>query len=279
MWIPVLLSEGLTDEPTRVDYWGVPVVVVRTASRRIAAVEEAGGHTSTVRCFSVREAWGLVWISIESDETAPFPLTDAAVPPSARLTTGDFEVRGDVRRWIELMPLGVPEDDRYDERPVGRLRMKLHKRTSHLKALLQSGGLLRWLYRALRGAYRVLPTVEMEARLVNPLVQRITLRGESGFGRHATTVVTAVVPLGEGRNRIVYSGHVHARGWPATALGRHVVHGFVRRLVLEATQRDAILRVRGLFDGYLREKSHLYPRESHIHRYLGAREAVSPGAS
>lgn len=51
--------------------------------------------------YFTREAVGLIWISVEDEPSAPFPVTGASLPEPHTYAAGHFAVRGDVRVWMD----------------------------------------------------------------------------------------------------------------------------------------------------------------------------------
>src|SRR6266568_4604018 len=55
MWLPVLESAELKADPVQVTYWGTPLVLFRTTSGRLAALEDKCGHRGVpLSCGSVQ---------------------------------------------------------------------------------------------------------------------------------------------------------------------------------------------------------------------------------
>jgi nitrite reductase/ring-hydroxylating ferredoxin subunit len=145
MWIPVLEAKKLKRDPVRVVYWGSPVVLFRTESGEIGALEDLCAHRGvplscgavqgeTLRCgyhhfafdrkgectsipkvfdakedfkracrvtrYFVREALGLIFISVEDEPAAPFPL-DAEALAAPRHASQFLECEGHPLAWLD----------------------------------------------------------------------------------------------------------------------------------------------------------------------------------
>jgi nitrite reductase/ring-hydroxylating ferredoxin subunit len=145
MWLPVLESKRLGRDPVRVTYWGSPVVLFRTESGKIGALEDSCPHRAvrlssgsvqgeslrcgfhhlrfdasgactdaptvlgaddafrrgcTVRQYFVREALGLIFISVEDGPEAPFWIDDGTLS-AQDVITRSVEIEGDVIAWMD----------------------------------------------------------------------------------------------------------------------------------------------------------------------------------
>ncbi|MQY21249.1 hypothetical protein NRB20_43590 [Nocardia sp. RB20] len=313
MWLPVLRSEELTRDPMRVIYWGTPVVVFRTTSGRLGALEDLCGHRGiplscgsirgeNIRCdfhhfrfntdgdcvnipsvfraddafqrkcgvrkFHVREELGLIWISIEDETAAPFPVDLAGLPEDRILVTGAFDIGGDIRVWmdhyldmphfawahaessffasperpaaIESPVIGVRADSTYPARPG--VELDFHIRDDgpsadfalSVRLLL----LLANVRRRLSGRARKERVYRMHARadLLTPVCQDTWLT----MGRMPVRIIASVNPIAEGKNRFVYTSVADGRG-----------QGRLGRMLARRLMRDSVLQHLAIEDGQM----------------------------
>jgi nitrite reductase/ring-hydroxylating ferredoxin subunit len=307
MWVPLLESARLGRAPIRVSYWGTPVVVFRTASGRVGALEDVCPHRGValsrgevdgeaIRCgfhhfrfatdgacasvpdrfgaglpldacqarrFFVREAVGLVWVSVEDDAEAPFPIDETEWPDACLLTTGSFDVAGDLRVWMDhfldaphLVPthtrsvyaaeagrraeftsirIDIDPTSRYPVRHALEFVLGVSARGGGpaalrpLRKLLAAGLPKRALTRPRGdGEYRV----RVRADLITPLCQETWTR----LGGMNLRIWTSVTPVAENRNRFLYAAMASDGGigtlkrWLG---GRLVARGIERHLRVE----------------------------------------------
>lgn len=303
MWVPVLESAKLGKSPARVQYWGTPVVLFRTASGRIGALEDLCGHRGVplscgavrgedIRCafhhfrfgvdgacvdvpkvfgtdetfkescrvrrFFVREAISLIWISIEDEPDAPFPIDETELPSDPVVMAGSFDVDGDIRVWMdhfldvahciwthaETAYAGSPDRpaelasvainiDQVSQYPVRRAIEMTFRVPSQGRAisyalpmrLVFAGTRLRDAFiRSRRGGEDYL---RVRADLVTPLCQETW----SGVGPIKMRVWTGITPVAHGKNRFLYGGiaGTHGAGRIGRWLARRLLADFVQQ--------------------------------------------------
>ncbi|WP_165759331.1 Rieske (2Fe-2S) protein [Mycobacterium decipiens] len=304
MWVPVLESDGLkSDRPVRLSYWGTPVVVFRTSSGRLGAIEDACGHRGVplsqgcirgeqiqcgfhhfrfdingrcthipavfgadegfrrrcnVRKFFIREEVGLIWISVEDEPEAEFPV-DASLLPDDRITaTGSFNVDGDLRVWLDHF-LDIPHciwahaESAYfgsPERPaelasvrvgIGNASRYPVRRAIEMAFCIEDDGryaryavpvrMLAVMDRIKKRLHRNLRAgctshLKVRADLVTPLCQETRSR----VGPLKVCAWTGINPLSAGKNQFIYSlvADARNRGWISRIFGRKLLHDFVR---------------------------------------------------
>jgi phenylpropionate dioxygenase-like ring-hydroxylating dioxygenase large terminal subunit len=362
MWMPVVESKTLRDAPVATHYWGTPVVLFRTQSGAIAALEDLCGHRGTalskgrvvkdaIRCsyhhfafdrsgactsipsvfgvseseraactvrrFHVRERLGLVWISIESEATAPFPLEEDPAPAGTEFSTGLFDLTGDIRVWMEhyldfahaIFPhahslyrgnerVGYAEPESFTSHIHAKSRYPVRSaadfvlRTPRMplaRALIQSGGLVRYITRALGGASRAPGYIKFAAQLLTPVTQIVDLEFTSGFGTYQYLNFTSLIPIREDKLQMIFSAFLHPRsGARRGPVLRKFIDWYLRHTIevshikgedaaalgttryrptFFSTKWDApITPMRHLFTAYVKERGHLYPADSLIHR-------------
>ena len=282
MWIPVVESHRLRASALAAHYWGTPIVLFRTETGRIAALEDACGHRGVplskgrvtgecircpyhhfafdargactsipdvfavgererrdcrVRSFHVRERLGLIWVSIEPEASAPFPIADdVAPPPGTECSTGLFELSGDLRVWMEhyldyghaifahagslygggdasgyasteSIHFGIGPESRCPVRSAATIELRT-PRTSPARAVIQSGGLLGYLKRAFTGAAGKPSFIRADAHLLTPLTQMVDLELASGYGTYKYMNLASLVPVSRERTLFIYSAFI-----------------------------------------------------------------------
>jgi nitrite reductase/ring-hydroxylating ferredoxin subunit len=276
MWIPVLESKKLGPTPQQVNYWGSKLVVYRTASGTIGALDDCCGHRGVplsrgkidgelIRCgyhhyaydqagacvdvpavqkvseaarrrcdvrrYFARECIGLIWVSVQDEPRAPFPVDLGLVPEQANVATGSFELDGDVRVWMdhfldlphalyaharsffgpgrepELLTATAPPiapGATYPLRPWASfevraghapLRSRLFSPAVTLSMLLSGAAAMRYDYSKV--------TVD----LPGPFCQRYNLVVESPLGDHDVDFWTAINPRARDRLSFTYAGY------------------------------------------------------------------------
>lgn len=211
-----------------------------------------------VRKFFVREEIGLVWISLEDEVDAPFPVDLASLPEDRVIVTDAFDVEGDIRVWmdhyldmphftwahaessffgsaerpasIESPVIGVSADSTYPARPGVELDFHIRDDGPVARYALPVRLLLLFtkMRRLLTGRVRSERVYRMHARadLLTPLCQDTWLT----LGRMPVRIIASVNPVAEGRNRFVCSAVADGRG--RGRFGR----ALARRLMRDATR-------------------------------------------
>lgn|GEM_PF-6434266 len=304
MWVAVLESAQLRSGPVRALYWGTPIVVFRTSSGRLGALEDLCGHRgiplsqgtvlgNSIRCgfhhfrfdtngdcvsvpevfgadetfrrrcrvrrFFVREEVGLIWVSVEDEPDAEFPVQIDSLPKDRITAAGSFAVDGDLRVWLDhfldvphciwthaestysgsperpaelaSLSIGIEPDSRYPVRSAidmtfrveddgGYARYSLPMRT--LVALDRTMARLRRRSRSGRVAH-----VSVRADLVTPLCQETVSR----VGSMEVRAWTSISPLSTGKNRFFYAAVADGcrRGPGGKVLARRLLNDFVRQ--------------------------------------------------
>jgi nitrite reductase/ring-hydroxylating ferredoxin subunit len=379
MWMPVIESKSLRAAPVSTHYWGTPVVLFRTQSGPIAALEDMCGHRGTalsngrvvkdaIRCsyhhfgfdrtgactsipsvfgvsdaeragctvrrFHVRERLGLVWISIESEATAPFPLEKDPAPAGTQFSTGLFDLAGDPRVWMEhyldfshaifahahslyrgndrtgyaepeSATCNIDANSRYPVWSAADIVLRTPPHMPLARALIQSGGLVRYVTRALGGASRKPGYIKAAAHLLTPVTQMVDLEFSSGYGAYQYLNFVSLIPVREDKLQLIFSAFLHPRsGSRRGPVLRKFIDWYLKRTIevshikdedaaalgttpyrptFFTTKWDAqIAPMRHLFSEYVKERGHLYPADSLIHRLemtSGSPSAAAPTQS
>lgn len=304
MWMPVLESAKLQTDPVRVQYWGTPVVVFRTASGRLGALEDLCGHRGIplsqgsihgedIRCgfhhfrfdtdgscvaipevfgadekfrhrcgvrrFFVREEVGLIWVSVEDEPEAEFPVDVRSLPEDRVIEAGSFDVDGDLRVWLDhfldvphciwthaesnlsgspecppdlaSLSIDIGPDSRYPVRSAVEMTFCIEDDGGHARYALPMRALVA-MDRISHRLRRRSPTgrrahLVVRADLVTPLCQETRFR----MGSRDVYGWTGITPVSAGKNRFLYSFVTDGRhrGRVRRALARRLLHDFVRQ--------------------------------------------------
>lgn len=189
-------------------------------------------QTCRARRFYVREAVGLIWVSVEDEAHAPFPIDEAEWPDASLVATGAFDVFGDIRVWMdhfldaphlvsthtesvysagsgrqaefESIRIGIEPDSRYPVRRALEFVLNVSARSGEsasmrlLRRTLAAGFGKRTLTRPRGdGRYRL----RVRADLVTPLCQETWTR----LGGLDLRIWTSVTPVSGDRNRFFYA--------------------------------------------------------------------------
>ncbi|PRW63504.1 hypothetical protein CEP50_09905 [Actinopolyspora mortivallis] len=311
MWLPVLESRQLGDAPKRVLYWGVPVVLYRTDTGKVAALEDMCGHRGiplsqgsvrdgkircnfhhfrfdengfcvkipevydvdhefrrrcSVRSFHVREEVGLVWISVEDEPSAPFPVERDNLPNDPVVVTRTFDVGGDIRVWMDHFldvphciwthaestysgsperparlahsSIGINHDCDYPVRRAIEMTFEIDDDSPTATYALPMRMLtivsrLRRSLRRIRGKPNKSPRLKVRADLVTPLCQETRSR----IGRTNIAMWTSINPLERGKNQFVCSIVADGHG-----------KNFLERKILRNLMSDFIYQHLGIED-------------------------------
>jgi phenylpropionate dioxygenase-like ring-hydroxylating dioxygenase large terminal subunit len=219
----------------------------------------------TVPRFFVREAAGLIWISIEDEAAAPFPLDGVELPEDpSRIVTGSFEVGGDLRVWMDhfldgahclwahaesayggshdapaemrALNIDITAESEYPVRSAVSMSFHLTGEPDppSYSRTLRTVARFAKLRRALRVRRRRVPEgrhLEIEADLLTPLCQ-YTRSSYTGRRRHhGYEAVTAIHPVGPGKNRFFWAAFFRGEdpGRLDRYLQRKFLEGFVPR--------------------------------------------------
>jgi phenylpropionate dioxygenase-like ring-hydroxylating dioxygenase large terminal subunit len=311
MWVPLIQSMKLREAPVRVSYWGTPVVLYRTRSGELGALEDICPHRGvplsrgvvhgehlrcgfhhftfdrtgqctsipadfrvsagfkrgcTVRRFFVREALGLIWVSVESEATAPFPIDLDALPERPNVVTGSFEVQGDLRVWMDHfldathclwthaetsyggsadraarmsdVRVGIDARSAYPVRPGVEMTYTVDSTTPQrvryspiLRLLASIAAVRRGLRVRPRGRHGAPRHVHIRADLLTPLCQYTYARYGAGNARVSFEGVTAIHPVGPGRHEFHFATFFHpgSAGPIGRSIERMILDHFVRQ--------------------------------------------------
>jgi phenylpropionate dioxygenase-like ring-hydroxylating dioxygenase large terminal subunit len=268
--------------------------------------------------YHVREALGLVWVS--GDASAPFPSLLLEAAP-AEVVTGSFEVRGDLRVWMdhfldalhclwthaetayggspdnaatfESIDIDIGPDSEYPVRSAVHMTFDLsrHRGSAQyspvLRALAAAGRARRLFSFRRHRAERGPRNLDIDVDLVTPLCQYTHSTYRSGSSQYGFEGVTAINPIGEGRNQFLFA--VFFPKAAASGISRWLQRLFLKRFVpqhlgvedarllaetafvpsdkLIPMRTDAtVVAMRAMFSRYVAAKGHLYPAGSLIHR-------------
>ena len=223
----------------------------------VCGLDETRRQELRVARFYAREALGLVWVSIDS--AAPFPRLLLEASP-ADVVTGSFEVRGDLRVWMdhfldsahclwthaetayggshdnaavfESIDIDIGPESEYPVRSAVRMTFDLsrHRARAHYSPVLRLLGAASRARRLFSRRRRDVPSaprnLEIDVDLVTPLCQYTHSTYRSGGSQHGFEGVTGINPIGEGRNQFLFSGF-----FPRGARGRWT--RWLQRLFLE----------------------------------------------
>jgi nitrite reductase/ring-hydroxylating ferredoxin subunit len=305
MWIPVLESKRLGREPVRVVYWGSPVVLFRTESGVLGALDDACAHRGiplsrgavrgdalrcgyhhfafdtggqcvsvpevlrtdedfrrgcTVKRYHVKEALGHIFISVEPEPDALFPV-DAASIDVPNVAVMKRELEGHVLVWMDhfsdgahipfahwnTLYWGSPEAPARAEIDVGFATPTDYKSTpsNHgsffptsttplWMCFLQSPSVTAFLGSVLRGASRV-GMFRARGAIVSPSCLDFHVEWRSEFGRFGFRSVIFHHELAPGRIAFIHFGITdQGRGGVREVLERRAfrrfaVHAHVER--------------------------------------------------
>jgi nitrite reductase/ring-hydroxylating ferredoxin subunit len=203
------------------------------------AVLKLGGDyraRCNVQPFFVKEAWGLLWLSVEPESANPFPVFGDA---GASVTSKTLPVEGHFAAWLDhqidwvhmffphasslfgVRPGEIERDGTamrivnmtIDPSWRGSLRIDgLRNYSSWIRAM-QAGGPLRALTKLLRMIVnRRTPgcdLVEMAAEMLAPTMQKLDIEISGPFGVKRFQFITALNPIAEGRTNITFLIFVH----------------------------------------------------------------------
>jgi hypothetical protein len=303
MWMPVLESKKLGRDPVRVVYWGSPVLLIRRESGEISAVEDAYAHRLT-RYF-VREAAGHVFISVEDEPAAPFPLDDRAIR-STEWIVGKRELEGDVLVWMDHVldwahvhyahprallgapdisvsvsdPMPASDETRYPVLGALHASFEAAPRAPLSHRVLQTRGpwdLLKQLFRP--STHRIFLQQSIHSPASHDFVFRVT-RGESVIGDYSTLLFYNQVAPGRIRATAIGRSIRPAR-WPWGSLQRRVFAWLLG--VVQVLKEDALFLSQASSDA---RRFRLTPADASIARqrtltarYLRAKAHLYPADS
>lgn len=279
MWIPVAKASALGQKPLTVKYWGTPVVLFRTESGQVGALEDACGHRllplsegvvrgESIRCgyhqfafgadgtctstppsmnvdpallknckvhrLFVREAVGVIWVSVDAD--AYFPV-DAYGSDTANVGIDFNEVGGEPLVWLDhfldmshtvfthatffytgnVDALPKTDDgvwvDPAGNYPITAGRYVIEDGTydSLLLYFRQAGSFVEF-FRKLFHSKVDTRGIYCELEMLSPVCQRLVVRYQTRFGDKTLDFLTFVNPQGNNHNIVGQILRVTPRG-------------------------------------------------------------------
>jgi phenylpropionate dioxygenase-like ring-hydroxylating dioxygenase large terminal subunit len=222
-------------------------------------------RTCTVKKFYVRKAFKLIWISIEPEETNPFPFDGRSFPADEEFTTESVEIKGDFRVWaehwldlghlihahsrsligssksdqyasIEDIKININAEDRFPVWNAETISISSPFRVSLPKALLQAKGLRNYLRKAIKGGYSGEHKVNGEAHLVTLCTQNAKISFQSGFGTYTYENFFSIIPIDSNTCRCFFSFYIHNNdqyNFIVRMLAKKYIKSYLKKMHLE----------------------------------------------
>lgn len=212
-----------------------------------------------VRSFYVKQVLGLIWISIEDEAHAPFPIDEVTPGSTQILATGSFEVAGDVRVWMDHFldithciwahaetayagsadtpakltsaVIRVKEANGYPIRRAIEMSFLApggNRRSTYSLSMRLLSSLAKWKAK-LTGAGRPKDfRLHVRADLISPLCQETFSR----LGPFTIRAITSITPVAVDKNRFVYAAIAELPPG-ASALARKLLRHMLDDFVLQ----------------------------------------------
>lgn len=184
-----------------------------------------------VRSFYVKEALGLIWLSLESENESPFPISLAKIPDWADIVTHSFDVEGDIRVWmdhfldpahciwvhapsfysgteeapaqVDLIEIDITNLSEYKDEPGVLFKLNALRPPAFWRVLLQSKSPLGLVEKLLSGAALQPNKMEVRATVPTPFCQHSSSKHISAFGEYGLEIWTSITPLSKNKNRFL----------------------------------------------------------------------------